>query len=116
MNDVELPRDRVQEDCPKGPDGLTAFEDATPCVLWNETLDGRSYQIGTDTILGERSSQRSIVPPDTVYVLGDNRDNSSDSRVWGPVPLANIKGTVTFIWWSAADRGVRWDRVDMPLR
>ena len=116
VNGVELPRDRVQEDCPKGPDGITVFEDAIPCVLWNETLDGRSYQIGTDTVLGERPMRRTVVPPNTVFVIGDNRDNSSDSRVWGPVPLANIKGTVTFIWWSSAERGVRWDRVDALVR
>lgn len=60
--------------------------------------------------------RRTVVPPNTVFVIGDNRDNSSDSRVWGPVPLANIKGTVTFIWWSSAERGVRWDRVDALVR
>jgi signal peptidase I len=116
VNDVELPRDRIQDHCPKGADGLTAYEDAIPCVLWNETVDGRTYQIGTETTLGERDSSRIIVPPDAVFVMGDNRDNSSDSRVWGPVPLKNIKGTVTFIWWSSAAPGVRWDRVGTPLR
>jgi signal peptidase I len=51
-----------------------------------------------------------------VFVVGDNRDNSSDSRVWGPVPLENIKGTVRFIWWSWAASGVRWDRIDTPVQ
>jgi hypothetical protein len=41
---------------------------------------------------------------------------SSDSRVWGAVPLANIKGTATFIWWSSDDSGVRWQRVDQLVR
>jgi signal peptidase I len=40
-----------------------------------------------------------------VFVLGDNRDHSSDSRDWGQVPLQNIKGRVTFIWLSLSPGG-----------
>ncbi len=53
-----------------------------------------------------------VVPADTVFVMGDNRQNSSDSRVWGPVPLENIKGKALFIWYSkSAVAGIRWDRM-----
>ena len=41
-----------------------------------------------------------VVPAGTVFVLGDNRSNSADSRVWGVVPLSLVKGRVTTIWWS----------------
>ncbi len=40
------------------------------------------------------------VPPGTIFCLGDNRDNSLDSRFWGPVPLTYVKGRAVLIYWS----------------
>jgi signal peptidase I len=51
------------------------------------------------------------VPEGHVFCMGDNRDSSKDSRFWGTVPLAYIKGKAEFIWWSYRENQVRWDRM-----
>ncbi len=57
------------------------------------------------------------VPEDAVFVLGDNRDASNDSRFWGYVPSAHIRGkAITIYWsWDRHNARVRWDRIGKKI-
>lgn len=78
---------------------------------WNREQHGEHSYMTITHELPNNHFGPITVEPDHIFVMGDNRDNSADSRCWGQVPFDNIKGRAQIIWWSGGSQGPRTERM-----
>jgi len=111
VNGIALTQSPSAEACPR----LKARLPAEECRVIHEQSGGRTHDIILEGLFN--SDMAAIkVPAANVFVMGDNRNNSKDSRVWGFVPAENLIGTAAFIWLSLGPDGAHLDRVGQHLR
>ena len=75
-----------------------------PGTSWTEVIGGIEHTVQTKNQSPLRQPARTmwVVPPDSYFMMGDNRDESSDSRIWGVVPEENIVGKAVAVWMHKA--------------
>jgi signal peptidase I len=85
------------------------------CRVYESKIGERDFRLSTAHITPDPVPTR--VPERHVYVLGDHRDHSNDSRnpALGAIPLTRIKGRALLIYWSRGEDGIRFDRLFKQL-
>lgn len=92
------------------PGDIVSMRDGSLCVnTWSLELHGLEEPVFPVADMNNWGPFR--VPEASLFLLGDNRDNSADSRLFGFVPANQVRGTVLAIYFSHDGTGIRWDRM-----
>ncbi|MFH1262638.1 MAG: signal peptidase I [Pseudomonadota bacterium] len=90
------------------------IDSLAPYQFFRERGDRVTYEVVWSTKL--RAERKEFtVKPQAVFLMGDDRSNSVDSRIFGDVPIADLLARVRVIFFSWSDGGIRWNRIGTPL-
>jgi signal peptidase I len=93
-----MPRELTSASCTS--DEASVGEDSRYCEAWLEHMGPVTHLTHQDPRLPPSNFGPVKIPAASYFAMGDNRDNSKDSRVWGFVPYELIKGRALIVWWS----------------
>lgn len=107
---IGLPGDRVRISHHQVFVNGTALASEGSAAAGSEQWGGKTWQVQSGPGRADVDTEQTV-PAGQVFLLGDNRSVSADSRQFGAVPLADLVGRARQIWFSRGDGSIRWSRI-----